>query len=91
DVTDKKIMQKAKALYKKLLAENIKVLFDDRDERAGVKFKDADLIGIPLQVIIGKESLKNKTIELKIRRNHQKIIKTKAGILKEIKRLIKNG
>jgi prolyl-tRNA synthetase len=88
DTTDKKIMQNAKELYRQLSEDGIDVLFDDRDERAGVKFKDADLLGIPLQIIIGKESLKKNTLELKIRRNHKKIIKTKAAILKEVKRLI---
>ncbi|MDD4980320.1 MAG: proline--tRNA ligase [Candidatus Omnitrophica bacterium] len=90
DTTDKKIMQSARDLYEQLTQEGIGVLLDDRDERAGVKFKDADLIGVTLQVIIGKESLKKNTLELKIRRNHKKIIKTKAAILKEIKELV-NG
>ncbi len=63
---------------------------DDRDERAGVKFKDADLIGASLQVIIGRESLKKNNIELKIRRNHKKIIKTKKVILSKIKKFL-NG
>ena len=53
-----------------------------------MKFKDADLLGISLQVIIGKESLKKNKIELKIRKDNRKIIKSKEGILKEIKRLI---
>jgi prolyl-tRNA synthetase len=47
------------------------VLFDDRDIRPGVKFKDADLIGMPLQVIIGEKNLKNNQIEIKIRRGSE--------------------
>jgi prolyl-tRNA synthetase len=47
------------------------VLIDDRDERAGVKFKDADLIGIPLQVIIGEKNLKEGLIEIKDRRTKE--------------------
>jgi prolyl-tRNA synthetase len=90
DTTDKKIIQNAKDVYKQLVQDDIDVLLDDRDERAGVKFKDADLLGITLQIIIGKESLKKNTLELKIRRNHKKMIKAKAAILKEAKRLI-NG
>ena len=39
---------------------NIDVLFDDRDERAGVKFKDADLIGIPFRIIIGRDAIDNQ-------------------------------
>jgi prolyl-tRNA synthetase len=57
---------------------------DDRDERAGVKFKDADLIGIPLQVIIGKEALKKDTVELNLRRSQEKIALPEDKILKEI-------
>ncbi len=37
--------------------DGIEVIFDDRDERAGVKFKDADLIGIPLRIVIGQKNL----------------------------------
>ena len=43
-------------IYKELKEKGIEVLLDDRHERAGVKFKDADLIGIPLRIIVGKDS-----------------------------------
>jgi prolyl-tRNA synthetase len=88
DTTDRKIMGKAVEVYKELEQGGMKVLFDDRDERAGVKFKDADLLGISLQIIIGRESLKKNTLELKIRRNQKKLIKTKTVILEEIKRYV---
>jgi len=45
------------------------VLLDDRDERAGVKFKDADLIGIPVRVTIGERNLKQGKVEIKERRS----------------------
>lgn len=90
DVTDKKIMKLALEVYKELGKNNIETLFDDRNERAGVKFKDADLLGITLQVIIGKESLKKNVLELKIRHGHKKLVKTRSAILKDIKKLI-NG
>lgn len=90
DTTDRKIMGKAVEVYNELEQGGIEVLFDDRDERAGVKFKDADLLGISLQIIIGRESFKKNTLELKIRRNQKKIIKTKTVILEEIKRFV-NG
>ena len=85
DVTEKKIMDMAESLYRELEEKNIEVLFDDRDERAGVKFKDADLLGIPLQVVIGKSALKDNTLELKFRKDQNKIIKSKAEILDAIK------
>jgi len=86
DTTDKMLMKKAQDVYNELKDEyGMETLLDDRDERAGVKFKDADLLGISLQIIIGKESLKKNMLELKIRRNHKKIIGTKTDILKKIR------
>lgn len=90
DVTDENIMAAARGIYEELTRAGTEILFDDRDERAGVKFKDADLLGIPLQVIIGRESLKSNLLELKIRRSHQKITKAKPEILNTIQKLL-NG
>lgn len=44
----------AERLYEEMIADGIEVLFDERNERAGVKFKDADLIGLPIRVVVGK-------------------------------------
>ena len=52
-------------------AAGIEVLLDDRDVRAGVKFKDADLIGIPLRVVIGERGLKDGKLEIKWRWDKQ--------------------
>ena len=57
----------AKKLYDALSAQGLDVLWDDRDERPGVKFKDADLLGMPLRITIGAKSLANGNIELKPR------------------------
>jgi len=59
----------AEKLYADLLAVGVEVLYDDRDERAGVKFNDADLIGIPIRLTLGAKGLKNGVIEGKLRRN----------------------
>jgi prolyl-tRNA synthetase len=85
DVTEEKIFNKALEIYKKLTTAGIEVLLDDRDERAGVKFKDADLLGISLQIIVGKEFLKTNKLELKMRRQNQKITDTEEKILAQIK------
>jgi prolyl-tRNA synthetase len=85
DVTDKKMLELGYDIYKELEKERIDTLFDDRDERAGVKFKDADLLGIPLQLVIGKEYIQKKFLELKIRRNGEKIIDKKERVLKIIR------
>ncbi len=54
-------------IYDKLVKSNVDCLIDDRNERAGVKFNDADLIGIPLQIVIGDRGLKEGKVELKRR------------------------
>ncbi len=60
-------MEVANRLYAEFQAEGIEVILDDRDERAGVKFKDADLIGIPLRITIGPKSLQENQVEVKKR------------------------
>jgi prolyl-tRNA synthetase len=57
DVTDPATKSAADSIYEGLTAAGVDVLYDDRDERAGVKFKDADLLGIPLRINVGKRSL----------------------------------
>ena len=59
-------------IYNNFLINKIDVLLDDRSERAGVKFKDAELIGIPFQIIIGRDSI-NKEVELFCRANNTKL------------------
>jgi prolyl-tRNA synthetase len=61
------VLEQAFALEKALSAAGLEVLIDDRDQRPGVKFKDADLIGIPLRAVIGERGQKDGTIEIKWR------------------------
>ncbi len=56
-------------IYEALTQEGFEVLYDDRSERAGVKFNDADLIGIPLQIILGEKNLKQGRLDFKVRRD----------------------
>ena len=58
----------AARLYDDLLASDIEVLWDDREERAGVKFNDADLIGAPFQIVVGDKGLADGAVEIKVRR-----------------------
>jgi prolyl-tRNA synthetase len=64
---DAAVRDAAERLYQELTAAGIEVLLDDRDERAGVKFKDADLIGLPLRIAIGKKGLAEGKVEWKPR------------------------
>jgi len=66
-LTDKRIASAAKKVYEQLQKKDISCLLDDRDASPGVKFNDADLIGIPLQVIIGPNTIKNNKLEVKMR------------------------
>ncbi len=61
----------AGALYDALVGEGIEVLLDDRDERPGVKFKDADLVGIPYRITVGPKGLKDGKVELVRRKTRQ--------------------
>lgn len=61
------IVAVAEKLYQDLLQAGIEVLYDDREERAGIKFADAELIGIPLRITLGKRALSEKQIEIKSR------------------------
>jgi len=60
-------MNAAWSIYNDLLDQGIEAIIDDRDERAGVKFKDADLIGIPIRITIGAKSLQQNKVEVKKR------------------------
>ena len=64
---DAEVKATAEAIYEALVKDGFEVLLDDREERAGVKFKDADLIGLPVRVQIGSRALKEGKVELKVR------------------------
>ena len=86
---DAKINETAQAIYNELSSKGIDVLIDDRDERAGIKFKDADLIGIPYRITIGEKNLANGNVELKARKD----AKEGAKLLKPeeaVKEILKN-
>ncbi|MFN3567360.1 MAG: proline--tRNA ligase [Caldimicrobium sp.] len=68
---NKNLHDKAETLYS-LLSQNFDVLYDDRDERPGVKFNDMDLIGIPLQIVLGKHYQEKGEIEVKIRKTGER-------------------
>jgi prolyl-tRNA synthetase len=68
------VKQYSEKLYSDLLNVNVEVLYDDRDESAGIKFNDADLIGIPYQIIIGNNNLKNGKIEIKERFSNNRFL-----------------
>jgi len=70
---DLKVKEISEKIYNDLKEKKEEVLFDDREERAGVKFKDAELIGIPYQIIVGSKKAKENKIEIGIRKTGEKI------------------
>lgn len=73
NVNDARTVEVAEQLYGSLKEKGFEVLMDDRDERAGVKFKDADLIGIPVHIIIGEKNLKDGLVEIKDRKTKEAV------------------
>ncbi|MFZ4437317.1 MAG: proline--tRNA ligase [Syntrophales bacterium] len=87
NVNDKTLLDAAVDLYQALETHGIEVILDDRDERAGVKFKDADLIGIPYRVTVGPKKLAEGKMEIKTRRSGEVIalpVSEVAAFLKNI-------
>lgn len=71
NIEDAEVLRVAELFYKDLGKEGIEVLIDDRKVRPGIKFKDADLIGIPWQTVIGERNLKDGFVELKSRKTQK--------------------
>jgi len=82
------IRETAEELYQTLSKEGIEILYDDREETPGVKFKDADLIGIPLRITLGEKNLKKGLVEIKKRRTGEILLIKKDETLSKIKEMI---
>jgi prolyl-tRNA synthetase len=86
---DDSVKDAAEAIYQDLLESGIEVLLDDRDERPGFKFKDADLIGIPLRIVVGAKHLADGRVELKERRSGEVELLPIAEALEKVKATIR--
>jgi len=82
------LRETADQLYQNLIKERIEVLYDDREETPGVKFKDADLIGIPFRVTLGEKNLKKGLVEVKNRRTGEILLLKKEEAISKIKEMI---
>ncbi len=69
-----KMEKEADQVYQQLVAAGVEVLFDDRDESAGVKFNDADLIGLPIRLTVGSRAWKEGGVEMKLRRGDERTV-----------------
>ncbi len=77
---DSEAMKLAEKFYAELTARGVDVILDDRDERPGVKFKDADLVGFPIRLAIGEKSLAKGEVEIKPRGGALQSVKTDAAV-----------
>ncbi len=88
---DDEVREAAEKLYAELESVGIEVLLDDRDERPGIKFKDADLIGIPLRVTVGARTLKEGNVELKARATGEQTEVAVDKIVNKLEQLVAEG
>ena len=66
---DEALMEVSERLYKEMKQAGVDVLLDDRKDRAGVKFKDADLIGYPVRITVSKNTIESGEVELRVRKD----------------------
>jgi prolyl-tRNA synthetase len=82
------VRDEAERIYGELQGRGVDVLYDDRPERPGVKFKDADLVGVPIRLVIGQRGLENGEVELSHRRDREKtLVPTADAVAKVLERL----
>jgi prolyl-tRNA synthetase len=77
----------AERLYQELGAAGFETILDDRDERPGVKFKDADLLGIPIRVTVGARLTKDGKVEVRTRRDRQDAAVSPDGVVVAVRDL----
>jgi prolyl-tRNA synthetase len=82
------LRETAEGLYQALRKEGVEVLYDDREETPGAKFKDGDLIGIPLRLTLGEKNLKKGLVEIKKRKTGEVLLVKKEEALSKVKELI---
>jgi len=85
------VVSAAQNIYEQLQAVGADVLLDDRDARPGVKFKDADLIGIPLRIVVGERGLKEGNVEIKRRTDEKPTTVPLADAVAEATRMLDKG
>ena len=79
--------KESEKLYNDLMASGSEVLFDERNETPGVKFNDADLIGVPIRITVSERSLKEGSVEVKLRRNEEKVPVKLSEVVEYIKKV----
>lgn len=88
NVVDQRQKKVAFEIYEKMREQELEVLIDDRDERAGVKFNDADLIGLPLRINVGAKSLKEDKVEVCVRKTREVMSVPQNEAIEKCKKLL---
>ncbi len=88
NVNDEETSKASEALYSELSSNGLSALYDDRDERAGVKFKDADLIGIPVRLTVSAKTLKEGSFEIKKRNEKESRLVKISDATEEVKKAL---
>jgi prolyl-tRNA synthetase len=84
------VVSTSEIIYNDLRNSGYEVLFDDRDAAAGFKFNDADLLGMPIQIVVGEKKLKENKCEVKIRKTGERLDIELKNLISEIKELVIN-
>ena len=87
---DEALMSTSQTIYTALQEAGVDVLLDDRKDRAGVKFKDADLIGYPLRITVSKNTLENNEVEIQIRKTGEALPCAIDSVATKVKELLQN-
>jgi prolyl-tRNA synthetase len=88
NIKEEPVREASESIYRQLSEAGVEVLLDDRDERPGFKFKDADLIGIPLRIVVGSKNLALGNVELKERKSGQVSLLPVAEAVERVKALV---
>ncbi|MCW8816834.1 MAG: proline--tRNA ligase [Ignavibacteriaceae bacterium] len=82
------VVSSAEGIYNELKNAGYEILFDDRDAAAGFKFNDADLLGMPIQIVIGEKKLKENKCEIKIRKTGERLDVELKSLMSKVKELV---
>jgi prolyl-tRNA synthetase len=88
NVVDEEQRRAAFEIYQSMKEQRLEVLIDDRNERAGVKFNDADLIGLPLRINVGAKRLKENKVEICVRKTKEIMPTAKEEVVEKCKKLL---
>jgi prolyl-tRNA synthetase len=88
NIKEEPVREASESIYRQLSEAGVEVLLDDRDERPGFKFKDADLIGIPLRIVVGSKNLAQGNVELKDRKSGEVSLLPIAAAVEKVKALV---